>query len=130
MTDAMVRCMQLPGAIAVAFVELKTGRAIAGDGIDNINIDVLTPHFTDFLLPYSNSIEGAPIEKVEQNDMKRYEEDAVRHVVISTTNYLHFLYPLMHEGVGLYLYLALNRSLGNIPLSLRCVVEIDAELRL
>jgi len=51
-------------------------------------------------------------------------------MVITTSKRHDFLYPLTGEGNGLYLYLALDRDKGNIPLSRRCLVEINNNLRL
>ena len=127
MTDAMVYCMQQPGAVAVAFVELRTGRAIAGDGIDNLDIDALTPYFTEFLLSMHEQI-GRNFMQDSKLQGSDYED--VPEIAITMKNRVHLLHPLLHEGTGLYLYLALDRVRGNVPLSRRCLIDIDANLHL
>lgn len=127
MTDAMVYCMQQPGAIAVAFVELKTGRAIAGDGVDNLDIDALTPYFTEFLLSMYEQI-GSNF--MQDNKLQGSGDKDVPEIAITMKNMVHLLHPLSHEDAGLYLYLALDRVKGNVPLSRRCLIDIDANLRL
>jgi len=125
MTDAMVHCMKQPGAIAVAFVELKTGRAIAGDGIHNLDIDALTPSLTDLLLGCGDQARRYP--QADDLEDTPYE---IPEMAITGKNRVDLLYPLSNEGSGLYLYLALDRNKGNIPLGRRCLVDIDSRLHL
>ena len=128
MTDAMVRCMQQPGALAVAFVEIKTGLAIAGEGIENIDFDRLTPALTAHLLFYLNPDPINPgltcTPQSEPNGTVHCLED----ILITAGDRIHMMYPLSRGAQGLYLYLALKRSVGSTMLGRRCFREIDDKL--
>jgi len=127
-TDAIVYCMQQPGAIAVALVETKTGRAIAGDGADKLDIDAMTPLLTELLLDYSSEL--IPIPPLNAGEEENSENNTVREIVITASDRVHLLYPLTKDATGLYLYLALDRGNANIPLSRVCLREVDARLHL
>lgn len=133
MTDAMVLCMRQPGAVAVAFVEMKTGMAIAGDGVENLDIDAWTPLLTKMLLAYypqqEDHTQGDSDYRSNQRGMDT-GRDNVPDITITMKDQIHLLYPLSGEGVGMYLYLALDSKKGVVPLGRRCLIDIDANLHL
>lgn len=116
MTDAMVRCMELPGAAAVAFVELKTGLAIAGDGIQNVDIDALTPWLTKWMVGFSESNEGGEPRIL------------VPEIAITMGNHIHLLHPLTGDASDLYLYLVMDTESGSVPLGRRCLTAVASKL--
>jgi hypothetical protein len=118
MTDAMVCAMGLPGALAVALVEIKTGKAITGDGIENVNIDQVTPGFTEFLLYHINTLTDGDVD------------NGVQDVVITTEGRMHIMRPLSGDATGLYLYAALDRSRASMPLARRCPADIGSRLQI
>jgi len=127
MTDAMVLCMKQPGAVAVAFVEMDSGRAIAGDGANNIDLDEVITYFSDFVT-YCCNIDCKNTKNTDRQSLAFVE--ASWSIVITTDNHIHLLYPMTRTAQGLYLYLALNRLIGKIPLSQRCLTDIDEKLYL
>ena len=135
MTDALVYCMQQPGALAVAFVDIQTGKAIAGDGIQNLDIDAYSPVMTELLVGYYH-LYGNGVMQFDKHHSAKDQESGFKsqaegmEVAITTSARIHLLYSLSGRGEGLYLYLVLNRDKGNIPLGRRCLLEIDARLHL
>ena len=118
MTDAMVRCMQQPGAAAVAFVELKSGMAIAGDGIENVDIDAMTPFLTQWMAAFSETNDGGEPRII------------VPEVAITMGKHIHILHPLTGDASDLYIYLAMDRENGSLPLGRRCLAEIASKLKI
>jgi hypothetical protein len=118
MTDAMVYCMQQSGAAAVAFVELKSGMAIAGDGIENVDIDAMTPFLTQWMVAFSETNDGGDPRIL------------VPEVAITMGKHFHMLHPLKGDASDLYLYLAMDRESGSLPLGRRCLTEIASKLKI
>lgn len=116
MTDAMVYGMQQTGAAAIAFVELKSGRAIAGDGIQNVDIDALTPWLTEWMTAFSEVNDGGEPRII------------VPEVAVTMGNHIHLLHPLTGDASDLYLYLAMEKGVGSLPLGRRCLTEIASKL--
>ncbi len=106
MTDAMIYAMETPGALAVAFVEMKTGRAVAGLGNEVVDFDRATPGWTEILHMQTANLdrENAP--------------NPINDLVITTDTRFHVLRPLTgRDASDLYLYLVLDKSVGSIPLA-------------
>ncbi|MBC8143729.1 MAG: hypothetical protein H7Y38_20050 [Armatimonadetes bacterium] len=117
MTDAMVFAMETPGALAVAFVESKTGRAIAGIGNEVVDFDSITPGWTNILQT--------------QVALLNLENDPtpLQDVIVSTNSRYHVLRPLNgSDTTGMYLYLALDNAVGSIPLASYRLREIENNL--
>lgn len=117
MTDAMIYAMETPGALAVAFVESKTGRAVAGFGNEVVDFDTVTPGWTDILRMQMSllDIEADPTP--------------LQDLVITTDSRYHVLRPL-NGGytAGMYLYLALDNVNGSIPLASYRLKQIERDL--
>ena len=117
MTDAMVYAMETPGALAVAFVESKTGRAVAGLGNEIVDFDKVTPEWTDILrtqVALLNFTGGLT---------------PLRDLVITTDTRYHVLRPLSGgDATGMYLYLALDNEVGSIPMASYRLREIEDKL--
>ena len=119
MTDAMVYAMDTPGALAVAFVEFKTARAVAGFGEDKIDFDRMTPDWTELLLAQTQHL-----------DAKEWH-NPVNDVVVTTNSRHHVLRPLRDPAYSdMYLYLVLDKNAGSIPLARYRLHDMEDHLAL
>ncbi len=117
MTDAMIYAMETPGALAVAFVESKTGRAVAGLGNETVDFDSITPGWTEVLRA-----------QLSLTILEEYPT-LLKDVIISTDSRYHVLRPLSgSDGTGMYLYLALDNVVGSVPLASYRLREIENRL--
>jgi hypothetical protein len=135
MTDALVYCMEQPGVLAVAFVDMQTGKAIAGDGIQNLDIDTYTPFLTEMFVNYCNLYGSGVLQHDMRHSSKDQESGLLRpeggiELLINTTGRVHIMYSLSDAGEGLYLYLAMDRATGHMALGRRCMREVDSRLHL
>lgn len=119
MTDAMIYAMETPGAVATAFVEFKTARAVAGFGNEHVDFDRVTPTWTEMLHAHL-AVTG------EGNS-----HDPVDDMVISTDQRYHILRPLRSPSCSdMYLYLVVDRTAGSIPLSRIRLKNLEENLAL
>ncbi len=119
MTEAMIYAMGAPGAVATAFVEFKTARAVAGIGNEHVDFDSVTPTWTEMLLAMMSLGDESTAP------------DSVNDIVITVGSRHHLLRPLRAKNCSdMYLYLVVDKVEGSIPMARLHLSSVERSLEL
>ena len=113
---ALNEAMEIDGASAAMIVDYDSGMALgtAGGGID---LDVAAAGNTEVV--------RAKMRTMDQLGLN----DAIEDILITLSGQYHVIRPLTsRKGQGLFLYLALDRTRGNLALARHRLKAIDGAL--
>lgn len=117
---ALKNVMNIDGALAAALVDYTSGMTLAGASTTK-SLDV--------------SVAAAGNTEVVKAKMRTMEllglDDRIEDILITLGHQHHLIRPLhSRDGAGLFLYLALDKSRGNLALARRQLQSISDNLEL
>ncbi|WP_336084723.1 hypothetical protein [Nocardia sp. SSK8] len=120
MDVALKEMMLLDGALGACVVDYTSGMTLGTiGGSKNLDLQVAAAGNTEVL--------RAKMRTMEQLGLEQEIED----VLITLGGQYHLIRPTQgRRSKGLFLYLAMDRSRGNLALARRRLADIDAELEL
>jgi hypothetical protein len=118
-SDSLNSAMNLSGAIAVALVDLESGMTVgsAGGG-DKFNIEIAAAGNTEVV--------RAKLRTVDLLGLNEKIED----ILITLGTQFHIIRIVRNEQHSLYLYLAIDKTRGNLALARLKMAEIEKTLQL
>ncbi|MBR7829914.1 hypothetical protein KDK95_26655 [Actinospica sp. MGRD01-02] len=117
---ALKNVMNIEGALAAALVDYTSGMTLAGASASK-SLDV--------------TVAAAGNTEVVKAKMRTMEllglDDRIEDILITLGRQFHLIRPLhSREGAGLFLYLALDKTRGNLALARRQLQVVDESLEL
>ncbi|WP_328463259.1 hypothetical protein OHA21_37475 [Actinoplanes sp. NBC_00393] len=118
MDVALKDAMQIDGAIGVALVDRSSGMALGlAGGSKDFDLTVAAAVNTEVI--------RAKLRTMEMLDLRENIED----ILITMDSQYHLIRPLTgRSGLGLFLYLALNKDRANLALARHQLKRIEANL--
>jgi hypothetical protein len=116
---ALKGAMSIEGALGAALVDYGSGMTLGTAGGSEINLQVAAAGNTDVVRAKLRTVEllGLP--------------DQIEDILITLDSQYHLIRPLSSRaGLGLFLYLALNRSRANLALARHQLRQIESNLQL
>ncbi|MFD3525144.1 hypothetical protein [Streptomyces sp. NPDC058653] len=114
---ALKEAMTVDGAIGVAVVDYESGMSLGtlggGQGLD---LDVAAAGNTEVVRAKTRTL-----ATLQMND-------TVEDILITLGQQYHLIRPMTSSSGSLFLYLALDRSRGNLALARHALKRIEAEL--
>jgi hypothetical protein len=111
LNDSMNACMQIDGAMAAALVDMGSGMALAKVG-SGVNLDMAAAGNTEVL--------KAKLKTMASLGLK----DTIEDVLITLGTQYHLIRPVPHKQ-GLFLYLVLDKTKGNLAMARFKLMEIE-----
>ena len=110
--------MEIDGALGVALVDVGRGGTLGTQGgSPALDIDVAAAGNTEVL--------RAEVRLLERVGLT----DAIEDILITLAEQYHLIRPLTVGASSLFLYLIIDRKLGNLGLARRQLIKIEASLR-
>ncbi|HET7489975.1 MAG TPA: hypothetical protein VFJ85_18765 [Acidimicrobiales bacterium] len=112
--------MEIPGALGVALVDFESGMMLGSSGgSDALDLEVAAAGNT--------TVVRAKAQTMAQLRL----DDEIEDILITLGKQYHLIRLVTGEkGRGLFFYLALNRSLANLALARRQLLDIEKRLEL
>lgn len=114
LTDSMNACMQIDGAIAAALVDFGSGMALAKIGT-GLNLDMAAAGNTEVLKAKMKTMAGLGLK------------DTIEDMLITLGTQYHLIRPIPHKQ-GLFLYIALEKTKGNLAMARFKLMEIEKNI--
>jgi hypothetical protein len=114
LNDSMNSCMQIDGAMAAALVDMGSGMALAKVG-GGVNLDMAAAGNTEVLKAKLKTMAGLGLK------------DTIEDVLITLGTQYHLIRPVPHKQ-GLFLYLVLDKSKGNLAMARFKLMEIEKNI--
>ncbi len=111
LNDSMNACMQIDGALAAGLIDSGSGMALAKIG-SGINLDVAAAGNTEVV--------KAKIKTMAALGIK----DTIEDILITLGTQYHLIRPVPHKQ-GLFLYLVLDKTKGNLAMARFKLMEIE-----
>lgn len=114
LNDSMNACLQIDGALAAALVDMGSGMALAKVG-GGVNLDMAAAGNTEVL-------------KVKLKTMASLGlKDTIEDVLITLGTQYHLIRPIPHKQ-GLFLYLVLDKTKGNLAMARFKLMTIEKDI--
>lgn len=114
LNDSMNACMQIDGAMAAALVDMSSGMALAKVG-GGVNLDMAAAGNTEVL--------KAKLKTMASLGLK----DTIEDVLITLGTQYHLIRPIPHKQ-GLFLYLVLDKTKGNLAMARFKLMAIEKDI--
>lgn len=114
LNDSMNACMQIDGAMAAALVDMGSGMALAKVG-SGVNLDMAAAGNTEVL--------KAKLKTMASLGLK----DVIEDVLITLGTQYHLIRPVPHKQ-GLFLYLVLDKTKGNLAMARFKLMAIEKDI--
>jgi hypothetical protein len=114
LNDSMNACMQIDGALAAALVDMGSGMALAKVG-GGVNLDMAAAGNTEVL--------KAKLKTMASLGLK----DVIEDMLITLGTQYHLIRPIPHKQ-GLYLYLVLDKTKGNLAMARFKLMAIEKDI--
>jgi hypothetical protein len=114
LNDSMNACMQIDGAMAAALVDMGSGMALAKVG-GGVNLDIAAAGNTEVLKAKLKTMAGLGLK------------DVIEDVLITLGTQYHLIRPVPHKQ-GLFLYLVLDKTKGNLAMARFKLMEIERSI--
>jgi hypothetical protein len=114
LNDSMNACMQIDGAMAAALVDMGSGMALAKVG-GGVNLDVAAAGNTEVLKSKLKTMASLGLK------------DAIEDVLITLGTQYHLIRPIPHKQ-GLFLYLVLDKTKGNLAMARFKLMAIEKDI--
>jgi hypothetical protein len=111
LTDSMNACMQIDGAMAAALIDYGSGMALAKIG-GGVNLDVAAAGNTEVIKAKMKTMASLGIK------------DTIEDILITLGTQYHLIRPVPHKQ-GLFLYLVLDKTKGNLAMARFKLMEIE-----
>jgi hypothetical protein len=112
--DSMNACLQIDGAMAAALVDMGSGMALAKVG-GGVNLDMAAAGNTEVLKAKLKTMASLGIQ------------DSIEDVLITLGKQYHLIRPIPHKQ-GLFLYLVLDKTKGNLAMARFKLMEIEKSI--
>jgi hypothetical protein len=118
-TNSMDAASQLPGAIAVGLMDSETGQCVAGCGIERLDLKAAAAGYTTALQAVLHILQSSSTD------------EEVHEIMLTNPHQVHLIRPMRApEGMGLFLFLALERGDVNEALTRFKFAQIEQSLTL
>ncbi len=114
LNDSMNACLQIDGAMAAALVDMGSGMALAKIG-SGVNLDVAAAGNTEVL--------KAKLKTMASLGLK----DNIEDMLITLGTQYHLIRPIPHKQ-GLFLYLVLDKTKGNLAMARFKLMAIEKDI--
>jgi hypothetical protein len=114
LNDSMNACLQIDGAMAAALVDMGSGMTLAKVG-SGVNLDMAAAGNTEVL--------KAKLKTMASLGLK----DTIEDVLITLGTQYHLIRPIPHKQ-GLFLYLVLDKTKGNLAMARFKLMAIEKDI--
>ena len=114
LNDSMNACMQIDGAMAAALVDMGSGMALAKVG-GGVNLDMAAAGNTEVLKAKLKTMASLGIQ------------DTIEDMLITLGKQYHLIRPVPHKQ-GLFLYLVLDKTKGNLAMARFKLMEVEKSI--
>lgn len=114
LNDSMNACMQIDGALAAALVDMGSGMALAKVG-GGVNLDVAAAGNTEVLKSKLKTMASLGLK------------DTIEDMLITLGTQYHLIRPIPHKQ-GLFLYLVLDKTKGNLAMARFKLMAIEKDI--
>jgi hypothetical protein len=109
--------MQIDGAIGVALVDYTSGMTLGQAGGNTLNLDVAAAGNTEVVRSKLRTMEALGLQ------------DGIEDILITLSSQYHVLRLIQSKsGLGLFLYLALDRGKANLALARHKLAQLEIQL--
>jgi hypothetical protein len=111
--------MQIDGALGVALVDYTSGMTLGQSGGSTLNLDVAAAGNTEVVRAKLRTMESLGLR------------DGIEDILITLTSQYHVLRLIQDKsGLGLFLYLALDRSKANLALARHKLATLETQIEI
>lgn len=114
LNDSMNACMQIDGAMAAALVDMGSGMALAKIG-SGVNLDVAAAGNTEVLKSKLKTMASLGLK------------DNIEDMLITLGTQYHLIRPIPHKQ-GLFLYLVLDKTKGNLAMARFKLMTVEKDI--
>jgi hypothetical protein len=116
---ALKEAMAIDGALGVAVVDYESGMALGSlGGGPHLDLELAAAGNTEVVRAKQRTLASLGLS------------DEIEDILITLSGQYHLIRPLTSAGGSLFLYLALDRSRGNLALARHGLKRLEAELEI
>jgi hypothetical protein len=111
--------MQIDGAIGVALVDYTSGMTLGQSGGNILNLDVAAAGNTEVVRAKLRTMEALGLR------------DGIEDILITLSSQYHIIRLINDDsGIGLFLYLALNKSKANLAMARHKLATLERQIEI